>query len=121
MHPYPLWLHRQATDAARLASLVNIANNNGPKFWSFVDYIFVHQAEFYNSVFYTKTQQDLYNLFSGYGQQFGVSNSTFFAQITSDPVETMVDSTIAVFTGSRSISSTSERSSFTRSNLNWRR
>jgi hypothetical protein len=46
--------------------------------------VFEHQSEFYNSVFFNKTERDLYDLFASYAAQFGVSKSTFWTEMNGD-------------------------------------
>ena len=45
-----------------------------------------NQPNFSQATFYGKTQADLYALFSGYALHWGVSNSTFYGAMGSDPI-----------------------------------
>eukprot|EP01122_Echinamoeba_exundans_P017062 TRINITY_DN8862_c0_g1_i1.p2 TRINITY_DN8862_c0_g1~~TRINITY_DN8862_c0_g1_i1.p2 ORF type:complete len:216 (+),score=63.31 TRINITY_DN8862_c0_g1_i1:187-834(+) len=78
----PLWMHRQAADMARAASIV--ARHNPKAYFNFVDYIFNQQSLYYNAAFFNKTQNDLYNLLGSAVSQFGIDQSYFFTQMTSD-------------------------------------
>lgn len=57
---------------------------NGTEYFAFIDYVFDHQSEFYNGVFFNKTERDLYDLFASYAVQFGVPKATFWTEMNGD-------------------------------------
>jgi protein-disulfide isomerase len=81
-HIYPLQLHRQAWDASKAAAIV--AKYSPKQYFAFIDYVFDHQSEFYNGVFFNKTERDLYDLFASYAVQFGVPKATFWTEMNGD-------------------------------------
>lgn len=56
-----------------------VGNYDPSLYFPFATYLFEHQTEFFNSVFFNKTEADLYDLFYNYTQEFGVKiNKTEF-------------------------------------------
>lgn len=92
LHIFPLWLHRQAFIVAEAAGVV--ALNAPDRYWEAASFLFANQAQFYNSAFQNKTAADLYSLLAGWMPKFGISPSTFYAQVDSDAVYAHVDADI---------------------------
>ncbi len=53
--------------------------------------MFDHQNEFYNSVYFNKTEKDLFDLFAGYAKGFGVSTSTFLTEMNGNYASGVAD------------------------------
>jgi len=84
MHIYPLWVHRQAWDAAKA---VQIVSTRAPQnLWPAIDFFFANQAAYFNSAFRNKTESDLISLFAGYAEKFGVKRADFIADFDSDSI-----------------------------------
>jgi len=90
MHVFPLWLHRQAWDAARAAAV--IVQYNQSEYFSFVEYLFAHQTEFENAAFFNQTENDLFNLFASFAKNFGVEYSTFITAMNNQTTFNIADS-----------------------------
>jgi protein-disulfide isomerase len=89
-HLYPLQLHRQAWDAHKAAAIV--AKYSPKQYFNFIDYMFAHQNEFYNSVYFNKTEKDLFDQFAGYAKGFGVPTSTFLTEMNGNYAYSVADS-----------------------------
>jgi len=82
MHPFPLQTQRQSFDAAKAGVIVSNRTQLGPNtIFSFTDYMFAHRYLFVNDAFVNQTQWDLWTLFAGFAENFGVDPGTFMDDI----------------------------------------
>eukprot|EP01123_Difflugia_compressa_P005067 TRINITY_DN16637_c0_g1_i1.p1 TRINITY_DN16637_c0_g1~~TRINITY_DN16637_c0_g1_i1.p1 ORF type:complete len:219 (-),score=40.48 TRINITY_DN16637_c0_g1_i1:117-773(-) len=80
-HVLQLWFFRQSGDLALAAEIIAQHGKSG-SYWDMTTYLFDVQPNYYNHMWYTKTEQDLYNELAVIGAKFGVDNSTFFSEIS---------------------------------------
>jgi hypothetical protein len=70
----------------KTAAIVSQEVANPNHLFAFFDFLWKNQPSFSQVAFYGKTQSDLYSLMAGYASQWGVSNTTFYSKMGSDPI-----------------------------------
>lgn len=84
------FLTLSASVTLQTAAIVSQERTTTPSsLFDFFDYFWINQPAFSQAAFYGKTQADLYSLFSLYALKHGVSNSTFYSKMGSDPIFNM--------------------------------
>lgn len=86
---YPLWLHRQAWDLSKAASIVMMKAPN--QIVPFVTHMFSKQPDYYNSVWHNRTEAQLYDALADDCAQFGVPRAVFMQWIDSDAAYELSD------------------------------
>ncbi len=61
-----------------------IVQFNESQVWDVMTYFYTNQAQFYNSVFYTKTEEQLINVFAGFAANFGINFKDFNTSYNSE-------------------------------------
>eukprot|EP01111_Echinosteliopsis_oligospora_P015575 TRINITY_DN619_c1_g1_i3.p1 TRINITY_DN619_c1_g1~~TRINITY_DN619_c1_g1_i3.p1 ORF type:complete len:219 (-),score=59.57 TRINITY_DN619_c1_g1_i3:44-700(-) len=88
LHIYPLWLHRQAYDAAKALATINQIQPTQTQ--AAISYFFKNQEDFFNAAFANQTELQLIDLFASYASQFGIDKPTFLSVYNSSSASTYV-------------------------------